>query len=121
GLTGSLRGLGLRVVRPFWRAWDRRTARRVTAFIANSTHIAAEIERCYRREAQVIHPPVRAEFLPKEPRAQARGREHAAPEPRQRARQRQGAATSRKGKGAKATSSAAPAAGADSPELALGA
>jgi glycosyltransferase involved in cell wall biosynthesis len=74
GLAGRARAASLRLVRPFWRHWDRRTARNVTAFIANSTHIAAEIHRCYRREAQIIHPPIRDEFLPKEPRAQGRGK-----------------------------------------------
>ena len=44
-----------------FRRWDRATSRRVDRFIANSRHIAAEISRCYAREALVVHPPVDVE------------------------------------------------------------
>ncbi len=65
------RGLGLRLFGGWFRAWDRMTASRVTAFIANSQHTAAEIERCYARTSVVVHPPVREFFfeLPLEQRA----------------------------------------------------
>jgi glycosyltransferase involved in cell wall biosynthesis len=64
GSGGRLRSLGLKAVRGRFQKWDRRTAQidRVTQFIANSSHTAERIARCYGREAVVIHPPVRTEF-----------------------------------------------------------
>jgi glycosyltransferase involved in cell wall biosynthesis len=56
---GRLRALGLGLVRGPLRRWDRATAAAVTRFLANSTHIAREVERCFGREAHVVHPPVR--------------------------------------------------------------
>ncbi len=40
------------------RVWDRLAADRVDHFVANSRQTAARIARHYRREAEVIHPPV---------------------------------------------------------------
>lgn len=40
------------------RQWDVTTAHRVDHFIANSGYVARRIEKFYRREASVIHPPV---------------------------------------------------------------
>ncbi len=40
------------------RQWDVISANRVDYFIANSHHTARRIWRCYRREAEVIYPPV---------------------------------------------------------------
>lgn len=40
------------------RQWDVRTANGVDAFIANSHYIARRIRKAYRREAEVIPPPV---------------------------------------------------------------
>ncbi len=47
----------------WFRSWDRRTAGRVTRFVANSTAVAARIRRSYGRSAQVVHPPVRTDFF----------------------------------------------------------
>ncbi len=65
GSGGWLRWVGLRAVRKRFQEWDRRMANdgRVTKFIANSAHTAARIQRCYGRDAVVIHPPVRTEFF----------------------------------------------------------
>jgi glycosyltransferase involved in cell wall biosynthesis len=46
-----------------FRRWDRKTAQRVTRFVANSTAVAARIERAFGRQAQVVHPPVRTDFF----------------------------------------------------------
>lgn len=46
-----------------FRSWDRRTAKRVDAFVANSNAVAQRIERFYGRSSRVIHPPVRTEFF----------------------------------------------------------
>lgn len=48
-----------------FRRWDCAASRRVDRFLANSRHIAAEISRCYGREADVIHPPVDVERFAK--------------------------------------------------------
>ncbi|MBM4108105.1 MAG: glycosyltransferase family 4 protein [Phycisphaerae bacterium] len=60
---GSPRALGLAVMGGRFREWDRATAAHVTAFVANSRHVAGEVERCYGRHAEVVHPPVRTGFF----------------------------------------------------------
>lgn len=40
------------------RGWDVTSAARVDSFAANSTHVAARIAKYWRREAQVVAPPV---------------------------------------------------------------
>lgn len=40
------------------RRWDLTTADRVDRFVANSEHVRRRIQRCYGREAAVVHPPV---------------------------------------------------------------
>ena len=40
------------------RLWDARTASRVDAFVANSTHVAGRIRKAYGRDAEILHPPV---------------------------------------------------------------
>jgi glycosyltransferase involved in cell wall biosynthesis len=40
------------------RAWDRATAYRAHAFVANSAHVRARIRAFWGREASVVHPPV---------------------------------------------------------------
>jgi glycosyltransferase involved in cell wall biosynthesis len=54
-------GLKSRIARYFlhkFRIWDTRTANGVDVFIANSHFIKKRIFKCYRREAEVIFPPV---------------------------------------------------------------
>jgi glycosyltransferase involved in cell wall biosynthesis len=41
------------------RVWDLASASRVDFFIANSTYVAKRINKYYRRESQVIYPPVK--------------------------------------------------------------
>ena len=45
-------------------AWDCRCSTRVQSFVAISRHIARRIERCYGRDAAVIHPPVTLAPMP---------------------------------------------------------
>jgi glycosyltransferase involved in cell wall biosynthesis len=40
------------------RLWDRLSADRVDCFVANSSFVASRIRKFYRRDAQVVHPPV---------------------------------------------------------------
>jgi len=44
------------------RAWDRRTARNVDFFAANSTAVRDRIRESYGRDAEVIYPPVDTDF-----------------------------------------------------------
>ncbi len=67
GAGGRVRAAGLRLFGDRLRSWDRATAHRVTHFIANSAHTAERIRRCYDREAEVVHPPVRTEFFTPDP------------------------------------------------------
>lgn len=46
------------------RLWDVQSSQRVDHFIANSHFIAQRIEKCYRRTAEVIYPPVSIENFP---------------------------------------------------------
>jgi glycosyltransferase involved in cell wall biosynthesis len=46
------------------RQWDVISANQVDYFIANSQHVARRIWRCYRRQAQVIYPPVDVDKFP---------------------------------------------------------
>lgn len=45
------------------RDWDRRSASRVTTFIANSAFVAQRIARAYDRESTVVYPPVDTEYF----------------------------------------------------------
>ena len=40
------------------RSWDVTSAARVDGFAANSSHVAARIRKYWRRESDVVHPPV---------------------------------------------------------------
>jgi glycosyltransferase involved in cell wall biosynthesis len=51
------------------RAWDRRTASRVTHFIAISHTIRKRIADCYGRDSVVIYPPVDTDFYTPDPAA----------------------------------------------------
>jgi glycosyltransferase involved in cell wall biosynthesis len=42
----------------YLRMWDAASAVRVDSFVANSSTVASRIQRYYRRESTVIHPPV---------------------------------------------------------------
>lgn len=49
----------LRYIMNYIRIWDVISANRVDYFIANSSPVKQRIEKIYRREAHVIHPPVK--------------------------------------------------------------
>lgn len=48
----------MRPVMHYMRMWDVLTAFRVDHFVANSRYVARRIAKHYRREADVVHPPV---------------------------------------------------------------
>jgi glycosyltransferase involved in cell wall biosynthesis len=57
-LKGGARRLLAQWVLHYLRLWDVATVNRVDHFIANSEYVARRIWKTYRREAQVIYPPV---------------------------------------------------------------
>ena len=68
GLTKGLKSFIVRLLLHYVRLWDYRTAAGVDAFAANSAYIARRIMKVYRREAEVIYPPVAIESFPLEER-----------------------------------------------------
>lgn len=58
GLTSGIKGFIARSILHHARLWDLRAANGVDHFIANSQYIARRIWRVYRREADVVYPPV---------------------------------------------------------------
>jgi glycosyltransferase involved in cell wall biosynthesis len=61
GFKAALPGWLVRALLHYLRGWDQRSANGVDCFIANSQFIAQRIRKCYRRDAEVIHPPVDVE------------------------------------------------------------
>lgn len=61
GLTKGLKGWLAKIILHYMRIWDTRTSNGVDYFIANSKFIAKRIWKCYRREADIIYPPVDVE------------------------------------------------------------
>jgi len=61
GLLTGLRNLLARPILHYLRLWDRLSADRVDAFVANSEYVARRIQKTYRRAADVIYPPVDVE------------------------------------------------------------
>jgi glycosyltransferase involved in cell wall biosynthesis len=66
---GGLQGAVLPFALTYVRLWDAVTSDRVDSFVANSQLVAERIRRYYRREAEVVAPPV--ELPPYEPRPAA--------------------------------------------------
>jgi glycosyltransferase involved in cell wall biosynthesis len=56
--TNWIGKIGLRLLVEPLRAWDKRAAKAPTVMLANSTHTAAMIKKYYKREAEVVWPPV---------------------------------------------------------------
>lgn len=56
---GSFSGLVFRLVAHYVRMWDLASASRVDYFIASSSNAAKRIQKIYRRDSPIIHPPVR--------------------------------------------------------------
>jgi glycosyltransferase involved in cell wall biosynthesis len=58
GLNNGIKGMLAKWMLGRLRIWDARAASRVDHLIANSHYIADRIRRAYKREADVIYPPV---------------------------------------------------------------
>lgn len=57
-MATGLKGAYARWLLSRLRQWDVRTSTSVDLFVANSAYIARRIRKAYRRQADVIHPPV---------------------------------------------------------------
>lgn len=60
--AGPLEKVAMRLFRDPLRKYDLKSAEGVDHFIANSRFIADRIKRIYRRDSEVIHPPVDTDF-----------------------------------------------------------
>ena len=58
----GLRGLSTRLLLQWMRSWDARSSTGIDALVANSEFVARRIQKCYRREAKVVNPPVDVEY-----------------------------------------------------------
>lgn len=58
-----LRRIGLSLTTPAFRAWDLKTSANVHHFMANARYTAAQVRRCYGREASVLYPSVRTDLF----------------------------------------------------------
>ncbi|HSW37832.1 MAG TPA: glycosyltransferase [Candidatus Saccharimonadales bacterium] len=61
GRLDWLARLGLRLLVGPLRRWDRHAAQNPDVMVANSSHTQAMIQKYYKRDSQVIHPPVDVE------------------------------------------------------------
>jgi len=62
GLAGKLKAAAVGALMGRIRDWDRRTADRVTHFVAISRTVRDRIRECYGRDSVVIYPPVDTDF-----------------------------------------------------------
>lgn len=58
GLNSGIKGTVAKAILHYIRMWDVSAANRVDHFIANSNYIAGRIKKIYRRDSEVIYPPV---------------------------------------------------------------
>ncbi|GAB5602425.1 glycosyltransferase family 4 protein [Thermus sp. FJN-A] len=66
GIERGLKSAIARAILHYIRLWDVASSNRVDVFVANSHYVAQRIWKMYRREAQVIYPPVDVDrFTPK--------------------------------------------------------
>lgn len=63
GLDKGIKGYFAKRLLHKMRIWDQRTANGVDHFIANSNYIARRIFKTYRREAEVVYPPVKTDLF----------------------------------------------------------
>ncbi len=56
--AGFLTRTGMRMVRGYLRRWDVKTAANPHVFIANSENVRRKIKTLYRRESEIVYPPV---------------------------------------------------------------
>jgi glycosyltransferase involved in cell wall biosynthesis len=60
---GRMTNLGMRLMLHYIRLWDLSASSRPDLILANSSFIARRIRKIYRRESEVLYPPVDVEFF----------------------------------------------------------
>ncbi len=70
GPSDSFRRTALAALRPWLRAVDRKAAQRVDCLAANSKNVQSRIRKVWRREADVIYPPIDTDFFHPDPAVQ---------------------------------------------------
>ncbi len=73
GMLDPLARVGLRLLIGPLRRWDLRASQRPDYFIANSTHIQADIKKYYGRDATIIFPPIDVARFSSAPQGKRRG------------------------------------------------
>ena len=63
GLSKGLMGMITKSILHYIRLWDVSSSNRVDYFIANSKNISGRINKTYRRESEVIYPPVDTRYF----------------------------------------------------------
>ena len=61
-LETGVKGILARAALHYLRGWDHAASARVDSMLAVSRHTARRVEVCYRREAEVLYPPVEVDF-----------------------------------------------------------
>lgn len=61
--SGFITRMAMKVILPKIRQWDALSGMRVDYFIANSSIVKKRINKVYRRDAEVIYPPVDSDFF----------------------------------------------------------
>lgn len=56
--TDLLTRLAMPILSHYLRLWDQSSAARVDGFVANSHNVAQRVRRYYRRDADIVHPPI---------------------------------------------------------------
>lgn len=67
GRFRGLKGFAVDRLMAALRSWDKRTAHRVTHFLANSETVRQRIKESYGRESEVLYPPVDTDFYHPDP------------------------------------------------------
>jgi len=62
GADEGVRGALARIALAGLRLWDTASAARVDVFVASSRYVARRAEICYRRDSEVVYPPVDVDF-----------------------------------------------------------
>jgi len=65
--TSRLKRAAMAPLANYLRLWDVAAAARVDRFVANSENVCGRIRKIYRREAEVVHPPVDVESFYRKP------------------------------------------------------
>jgi glycosyltransferase involved in cell wall biosynthesis len=58
GLSKGIKGTIAKAILHYIRLWDVSASNRVDYFVANSNYIAGRIKKIYRRDSEIIYPPV---------------------------------------------------------------